>query len=236
MVYHFIMSTLTSYSNHSNYVITFTSAHSDNFRSHDTLISGIGSDSDKSHSIYVSRRRAFERASAIIYCYKDILNCFVTLTYKHQHSDYSVILNDLKNAFTRQGVQYIAVVEKHKSGKYHVHAITTTLPDVVSLRKGKYSYSKWTKGFSDVKFISGVDDKFRIEKYIFKYMTKSDKIGGRWFLKSRGLKVFRTSYPQGVFPRPHISDKFSLDFYTYNIYNINDISISVKKEYYERIY
>lgn len=178
-------------------------------------------------------RRAFNRGSAILYCNKDILTTFVTLTYKNQHSDYNIIKNDLKNSFSRRGISYLAVVEKHKSGFYHIHAITSDLDNIVSFRKGKYSWKNWKKGFSDVKFISGTDEKFRIERYIFKYMTKSEKIGGRYFLKSRNLTVKRSSYPFGLLPKPIIQNR-EVDFSLYNIYTGNDYSISVERRYYER--
>lgn len=221
----------TSYTNSfNNWVITCSSLRpSRSFRSHDVL-SGDGS---SGRSSYCSRRRAFNRASAIIYCNKDILNTFLTLTYRNQHNDYNKVKNDLKNYFSRKGIQYIAVVEKHKSGMFHIHLLTSSLPNVTSLRKGKYSWNDWKLGFSDVKFISGTDEKFRIEKYIFKYMFKSEKIGGRYFLKSRDLTVKRFSYPYGTAPTP-ILHGWDVDFSEYQIYNGSDYKLSVERVYYER--
>lgn len=230
MVYNVLMTTLTAYTNNlHNWVVTSSSARPSNFRTHD-ILSGDGS---SGRSSYCSKRRAFNRASAIIYCNKDILTTFVTLTYKKQHSNYNKVVVDLKNYFSRKGTQYLAVVEKHKSGNLHIHAITSDLSGIVSLRKGKFSWSEWKPGFSDVKFISGTDDKFRIEKYIFKYMTKSEKIGGRYFLKSRNLTVRRHSYPFGTAPIPILND-WRVDFSEYNIYTGNGYSITVGKDYYER--
>lgn len=221
----------TAYSKNDNYVITTTSNNPFSCQSHDVLVSGVGSPSV--HSDYVSRRRAFCRASSILYCNKDILTTFLTLTYKKQHSNYKKILNDMKNHFSRRGIEYIAVVEKHKSGNYHIHAITTDLPGVVSLRKRKFSWSEWKQGFSDVKFISGTDEKFRVEMYIFKYLVKASKIGGRFVLTSRGLKVKRFSYPNGLLPKPFL-DSRPIDRREYNIYNHNEYKLSVERLYYER--
>lgn len=221
----------TSYEKNDNYVCTLSS-HSGHLNSHDKLVSGIGFSS--SHSDYVSRRRAFNRGSAIIYCNKHILTTFVTLTYKNQTSDYKKVVSDIKEVFSRRHISYLAVVEKHKSGMLHIHAITSDLPNVISLRKGKFSWKSWRRGFSDVKFLSQTDDKFRVEKYIFKYLQKAEKIGGRYFLKSRDLTVNKFSYPFGVLPSPIINNR-EVDFSTYNIYNIDGgYCISVERRYYEQ--
>lgn len=222
---------VTAYEKNDYYVTTMTNIDIRSFRSHDKLVSGIGSPSE--HSKYVARRRAFNRGSAILYCNKERLNTFITLTYKKQHSDYNIIKQDLKNVFSRKKIDYLAVVEKHKSGNYHIHAITSDLENIISLRKGKYSWGDWKKGFSDVKFISGTDEKFRVELYIFKYLQKAEKIGGRYFLKSRNLTVKRFSYPYGVFPKPMLENR-PVDISTYNIYNGMDYCLIVERNFYER--
>lgn len=219
---------ITAFNKNNSYVVTFSSNKI--VQTHDRLVSGIGSPSI--HSSYVSKRRAFNRASAIIYCNQHILTTFVTLTYKHQHDDYKTIINDLKNLFSRRKIEYIAVVEKHKSGMYHVHAITSDLPNIVSLRKGKYSCADWHKGFSDVKFISGTDEKFRIEKYLFKYMQKGEKIGGRYFLKSRNLTVKKYSYKFGDVPKP-IMQNWPIDIKEKFLYNVDNINVIIEREYYD---
>ena len=146
-----------------------------------------------------SRRRAFSRGSDIIYLNRSKLTTFVTLTYKKQHSDYNKVVSDIKEVFSRRHISYVAVVERHKSGNLHIHAITSDLENVVSLREGKYSWKSWRRGFSDVKFLKDTDDKFRVEKYIFKYMNKSEKIGGRYFLKSNDLTLQKGITPEEYF-------------------------------------
>lgn len=226
MVYILLM-IITSYEKNDSYILTLSSVRS--VQPHQVLVSGSGSD----HSDYVSRRRAFNRGSAIVYLNKDKLTTFLTLTYKNQHSDYKKCVSDLKNSLSRRHISYIGVVERHKSGNLHIHLITSDLENVISVRKGKYSWKSWRRGFSDVKFISGTDDKFRIERYIFKYMAKAEKIGGRYFLHSRDLTIKRYSYRYGLLPKPIIEQR-SIDFLTYNVYTGIDYSISVERRYYEQ--
>lgn len=223
----------TAYSNHtrSNWVVTYSSLPDRCFNDHEILTSGIGKSDPFSRSDYCSRRRAFNRASAIVYCNQSKLTTFLTLTYKNQHSNYQKILNDLKNHFSRRKISYIGVVERHRSGMYHMHLMTSDLPNVISLRKGKYSWSDWKLGFSDVKSISEVDSRFRVELYIFKYMMKADRIGGRFILKSRDLTVRRTSYRSGSYPAPVLHEA-PIDFSLTEHYNGNGYNLIVTKEYY----
>lgn len=205
-------------------LIVLSLAHQ-NYQTHETLVSGAGTKSE--HSDYESRRRAFQRGSIIIFLNQHLLSTFVTLTYRNQHSDYQQILNDLKNVFSRRKISYLAVVEKHKSGFYHIHAITSDLPEVVSLRPGKYSWKLWRKGFSDVKFVKETDNKFRIEKYIFKYMHKCDKIGGRYFLKSRDLTLIRNDSELN-----RIQTTLNLDNVEHRDYNVGEYKLYCERQFY----
>ena len=222
---------ITSYEKNDSYITTLTSLDKRSIPDDMNKVrNGLGF---SGLSDYVSRRRAFNRGSAILYLNKDRLSTFITLTYRKQHNDYDMIKNDLKNVFSKKGISYLAVVEKHRSGFYHIHAITSDLENVISLRKGKHSWSSWRKGFSDIKFLSGTDEKFRVEKYIFKYMMKAEKIGGRYFLKSRDLTVKRYSYPFGLVPKPIVEER-PIDRTEYNIYTGYDYSLTVERRYYER--
>lgn len=203
-----------------NLFMSKTVAH---INTHETLTKSIGTSTE--HSDYECRRRAFQRGSIILFLNREKLTTFVTLTYKNQHSDYQQILNDLKNNFSRRGISYLAVVEKHKSGCYHIHAITSDLPAVVSLRQGKQSWGLWKKGFSDIKFLKDTDEKFRIERYIFKYMTKAERVGGRFFLKSRDLTLPPNSDPEQI-------KLFVLEKTEQNTYDINGYKILSEKRYY----
>lgn len=193
------------------------------------------------HSEYEIRRRAFRRASDILYLYQDLFTTFITLTYKDQHHDYQKIRNDLKNYFTRNRVSYIAVVEKHKSGNYHIHAITSNLHGLYYSgyrdKRGQRQckWLPWEKniGITDVKFISGTDEFFKVEKYIFKYMTKSEKVGSKYYLSSRDLRVFHTSVEKGGIPVEMLHN-YPIDNIERFRYNLDNISINGEKIFYGR--
>ena len=183
-------------------------------------------EADKLRSEYESKRRAFQRGSHILYLNQDRLSTFVTLTYKKQTDNYDKVVNDIQESFGRRGISYIAVVEKHKSGMLHVHAITSDLPNVVSLRKGKHSWKSWRRGFSDVKYIGDTDDKFRIEKYIF--------IGGRYFLKSNDLTLREEDPRYAIRKIPELcqQSRCSLDTVQEKTFEIDGVRIPMRKEFY----
>lgn len=219
------------YRSHYGIIVSRTANH--HYGNHDSMKKREAS-TDSSRSEYESRRRAFQRGSNILYLNQDKLTTFVTLTYKNQTDNYDKVVNDLQESFGRRKISYIAVVEKHQSGMLHIHAITSDLPNVVSLRKGKYSWKSWRRGFSDVKFIGDTDDKFRIEKYIFKYLKKSEKIGGRWFLKSNDLTLREEAPRYAVRKLPILCqrNKCSVDTITEKIFEIDGIKIPIRKEFY----
>lgn len=142
---------------------------------------------DKQRSEYESRRRAFSLASLKLAQNPD-MNVFLTLTYdpkKNPNPDY---LNDLKNLFRGTGAKYIATFERHKHNPcLHIHLITNyNFPTYIN-ENGFPSIKKWHKGFSSVKYLSDTDQNFRVAKYIFKYITKSEKIKHKFVYSSRGL-------------------------------------------------
>lgn len=211
------------------WVVTASPSHSCN--SHEVLVSGIGNSTEKSR--YEARRRAFRNACACVYCNQEKLSHFVTLTYKKQHNDGKMISNDLKNVFSRNKISYIGCVEKHKKGGYHIHLLTSDISDhLISHRPGKNSLRLWTKGFSDVKYVSETNDKFRIELYIFKYLAKSEKLLGKYFVKSRDLTVNSYSYAEGVMPTPLIHN-WDIDRRELSCYNDGINSITIERLYYE---
>lgn len=217
----------------SQYGIIVSRTANHKYQSHDTMKKKEAGKSTRAE--YEGRRRAFQRGSNIIYLHQDKLTTFVTLTYKKQTDDYKKVITDIKEVFSRRGISYIAVVERHKTGMLHIHAITSDLENVVSLRKGKYSWKSWRRGFSDVKFIGDTDDKFRIEKYIFKYMKKSEKIGGRYFLNSRDLTI-KEEDPRYVTRKlPFLTKERQclLDYFIDKVYNIDGIEVPVRKEFYK---
>lgn len=219
------------YRSHYGIIVSRTTNHY--YGTHDSMKKREAS-TDSSRSEYESRRRAFQRGSNILFLNQDKLTTFVTLTYKNQTDNYDKVVNDINEVFGRRKISYIAVVEKHQSGMLHIHAITSDLPNVVSLRKGKYSWKSWRRGFSDVKFIGDTDDKFRIEKYIFKYLKKSEKIGGRWFLKSNDLTLREEDPRYAIRHLPILCQgkKAKLDTVTEKTFEIDGIKIPIRKEFY----
>jgi len=86
------------------------------------------------------------------------LNTFLTLTYAKQNADVKMIQNDLKNVFSRNGREYVAVIERHKSGALHIHAVVNWEQCNFTLNKYKhYTFADWTKGFSNVQKIKYKD-------------------------------------------------------------------------------
>lgn len=142
-----------------------------------------------------ARARAFAVAKTKIYFNKD-LQQLVTLTYKENMQDYEKLKQDVKiflNREKRAGHQpkYIWVVEKQKRGALHVHMITN---EFVTTRKNRNKYHEavnWPHGFSSVLDIKGADINFKPYLYLFKYMKKSVKIGGRYIHSSRNTKNYQ---------------------------------------------
>lgn len=144
-------------------------------------------DVDKIRSAYESRRRAFSLASLKLLENPD-MNTFITLTYDPKKTTDPKYLDDLKNLFRGTGAKYLATFEKHKNNpNLHIHLITNADLDYYINDNGYYSCRRWHRGFSSVKFLSDTDDQFVVSKYIFKYMTKSEKVMHKFVYSSRGL-------------------------------------------------
>lgn len=141
---------------------------------------------DHLRSVYESRRRAFSLAQLKLLINPD-MTYFVTLTYDPKKTTSPDYLNDLKNFFRGKHIKYIAVFEKHKHNPcFHIHLITSKI-DTFKNKNGYLSVKGWCHGYSSVKTIKNFDDNFRVQRYIFKYMTKSVKLKHKWIYSSRGL-------------------------------------------------
>jgi len=151
---------------------------------------------DKDESDRTARARAFSTAKNKIYFNRD-LDQFITLTYKENMQDYDKLKQDIKiflNKESRKGnnPKYIWVVERQKRGALHIHLISNSFI-TSAINRNKYPYALyWEHGFSSIKHISGADINFKPYLYLFKYMQKSEKIGGRYVHASRNLKNFDT--------------------------------------------
>ena len=120
------------------------------------------------------------------------LNTFLTLTYAQQNADVNMIQNDFKNVFSRKGREYVAVIERHKSGALHIHAVVNWDQCNFKLNEyNHYTFPDWTKGFSNVqkiKYKENDENRVAVAYYLTKYITKDlEKIGGKRVYSSRGL-------------------------------------------------
>lgn len=145
-------------------------------------------------SARVARARAFSLAKQKIFFNKD-LQQLLTLTYKENMQDYEKLKHDVKiflKAESRLGnnPKYIWVVEKQKRGALHVHMIVNNFVTTKVNKNGHFSAVNWPHGFSSILDIKGADVNFKPYLYLFKYMKKSEKIGGRYVHSSRNLTNF----------------------------------------------
>lgn len=166
-------------------------------------------------------RRAKIAAFDKILCNPD-LDTFATFTYapefvedKSSWSDcYAYLKNWLSNRVQRDGLKYVIVPERHKSGDIHFHGILNSsalnLSRAISPKSGRPLFHKgnplfnipdWRGGFTSAEIIQGgADDRTKVAKYIFKYMGKQSgaKIGGRYMLSGGALELPRFVYDQSV--------------------------------------
>lgn len=143
-----------------------------------------------------AKARAFSLAKQKVFFNKD-LKYFVTLTYADNMQDYDKLKQDIKiflNSEKRKGIEskYIWVVEKQKRGALHVHMITNTKYTTFINKNGFHQLENWKHGISSVLDIQGTDANFKPYLYLFKYIKKTEKIGGRYVHSSRNLNNFIT--------------------------------------------
>lgn len=165
---------------------------------------------DHQDNINRAIRRAKIHAFDTILCNQD-LDTFATFTYRPEdaldkasyEACYDILKPWLSNRVQRNGLKYVIVPERHKSGDIHFHGIMNQgalkMIEARSPHTGRklvrngmpiYNITDWTAGFTTAQIIaSGDDDRTKVAKYIFKYMGKQYesgagdvKIGGRYAL------------------------------------------------------
>lgn len=143
-----------------------------------------------------SRARANVRRLAL--CNK--FRWFVTLTINPEKidsfDDKAVIrrLNQwLSNHVRRNGLVYVLVPERHKSGRIHFHGFFNDVMEVElsgktdNLGHPIYNLPEWDYGFTTAIELYG--DYHAAVGYTTKYIGKSDeKIGGRWYYSGGNLQ------------------------------------------------
>lgn len=166
-------------------------------------------------------RRAKIAAFDKILCNPD-LDTFVTFTYapgfvtdKASWEDcYPYLKTWLGNRVQRNGLKYVIVPERHKSGDVHFHGILNSsalqMTRAFSPRTGRalthagnplYNLSDWRGGFTSAEIIrGGAEDRTKVAKYIFKYMGKQTgaKVGGRYMLSGGDLVLPTYVYDDSV--------------------------------------
>lgn len=166
-------------------------------------------------------RRAKIAAFDKILCNPD-LDTFATFTYAPEFVEnkaswddcYRYLKNWLSNRVQRDGLKYVIVPERHKSGDIHFHGILNSsaldLARAISPKSGRPLFHKgnplfnipdWRGGFTSAEIIrGGAEDRTKVAKYIFKYMGKQAgaKVGGRYMLSGGALALPTYVYEQSV--------------------------------------
>lgn len=135
---------------------------------------------------------------------------------KVERSDYAAVMRKLNiylaNRVRRNGLYYVGVPELHKKGGFHFHflmndclplvdsgtvirpsggkpvKVKTALYQRYKLEDCKtvYNVEDWELGFTTAIRLYG--DRRAVANYIGKYITKGEKVGGRWYYSGGELK------------------------------------------------
>jgi len=153
-------------------------------------ISQIGSEAYRS-----SLSRAFNKAKQKIYFNPDMVK-FITLTYSKNQQDYEQVLTDVKiflkteKRLNKNTIKYVYVLEEQQRGALHIHMIATDSFQTEKNKNGYDSLKNWKHGFTTIHDIKNTDNNFKPYLYLFKYMKKSQRIGGRFVHSSRNTNNF----------------------------------------------
>lgn len=182
-----------------------------------------------------SKARANSKIKDLIYCNDFKYFVTLTLSAeKVDRSDYSAVMKKLNiylgNRVRRNGLYYVGVPELHKKGGFHFHflmndclpladsgtvirptggkpvKVKTALYQRYSLDDCKtvYNIEDWNLGFTTAIRLYG--DRGAVASYIGKYITKGDKVGGRWYYSGGDLQRPKYMYRNEDF------DTFNSDY------------------------
>lgn len=181
--------------------------------------------------------------------------CFITLTAHENAHKYNKTLENLRDGwktlydrlrryFAGAGkLEYVRVFEKHKTGRFHIHAIIKA--DVASDKE----FKRWLKknarecgmGYqADAKSITGDGSALLVASYICKYMTKDAQSLGDM---PKGIRRIQTSQGIGA-AKPTVTDedwRIKAGVYLEEIQShekVIDVSTGevVSEEYFEKYY
>jgi hypothetical protein len=152
-----------------------------------------------------SVRRAFSRIKLLSYFNSD-LQYFITFTYEVNQLKVDTVLKDMKKFLRIERkkdpkLKYIYVFEYQKRGSIHIHMIANTKFETYINDNGFLSLKNWSMGFTSIKQIhsSSFDDNFKPYLYLFKYMTKSQRIGKSFVHISRNFdKIINSDYDEYI--------------------------------------
>lgn len=183
--------------------------------------SAFRSTTSEAEKVSRSKSRASAKIRDLIYCNNFEYFVTLTLSAdKIDRVDYSAVIQKLNgylaNRVRRNGLYYVGVPELHKKGGFHFHFLMNDcLPledsgTVIRPNGGKpvkvktalyqrykledcrtvYNLKDWKLGFTTAIRLYG--DRAAVASYIGKYITKGQKVGGRWYYS--GGELVRPSY------------------------------------------
>ncbi len=186
-----------------------------------SAVAAIADTVEKTADIMRAPRRAKVNVFDIIMCNPE-LDTFCTFTYAPDKVEdrfdytacYDLLRPWLSNRVQRNGLLYVITFEEHpSSGALHFHAVMNSSALKLERaryektgrpvsRKGKplYHIVDWPLGFTTAQVIGGTeDDRTAVSKYIFKYMSKTNKkIGGRYALTGGKLRHPMYTYGDSI--------------------------------------
>lgn len=198
--------------------------------------SRFGQPTPEAEKLSRSKSRASAKIRDLIYCNKFDYFVTLTLNgEKVDRSDYAAVMRKLNsylaNRVRRNGLYYVGVPELHKKGGFHFHFLMNdVLPleysgTVVRPTGGKpvkektakyqrydlddckkvYNITDWELGFTTAIRLYG--ERGAVASYIGKYITKGEKVGGRWYYSGGALKRPQFMYSNVDFDSfdPHYS-------------------------------
>lgn len=155
-----------------------------------------------------ARRRARTKVFDLCYCNED-LNWFWTFTLdktkvdRYDLDEFGRRLNTwLDNMVRRYGLKYVLVIEQHKDGAYHAHALMNGAlkknDSGTQWKRGEQWRTVWNTPQWKLGFTTGVEmtgERTAYCRYLAKYITKGGKkIGGRYYRHGGLLKTPKYSY------------------------------------------
>lgn len=185
-----------------------------------------------------SLRRAFSRAKMLAFFNPDLTQ-FITLTYKQQNNTPEQVQSDIKRFLRLQRknkktpLKYIYVLEYQKRGSIHVHMVANDVLDCETNKNGYLSVKGWYSGFTSVKqiHISQFDNEFKPYLYLFKYMSKAQRVGKSFIHCSRNFdKIEVVDYATYIDVLKKEDCLYKEDYQ----FEINERTCRISKEYYRQ--